>query len=407
MRPHTIQQIREELGTRLRERAGEMEAAIFARILTLGDSPDGGDEEYNVGLRTVVREAVELGITSIEMGPEWNPPAPPAMALQAQRAARSGVSLDAVLRRYATGDRIVGEFIVEEADRFPGHVIRQVMKARSPLVDALMSQAAAHYAREFERMSQSPAQRRAELVEKLLDGATVADPGELEYDLGSWHLGVILVGSGVQVAAEATAAQLGRRALIVPRGPRTAWLWLGGDRRLDPERIERLLDRGPLVGFSLARGEPGRGLDGWRLSHQEALAAHQVMVRKPQRLVRGADVVLVAAMLRDEDLGRSLLRTYLAPLDGPGGAGAVLRETLRAYFVSGHNAATAAAVLKVDRHTVKRRLHKIEELLGRRVDESQAALEVALKLDEVGALPSVGSEVEEPESLRPPHLVGE
>jgi hypothetical protein len=384
-----------------------MEAAIFARILTLGDSPDEGDAEYTAGLRTVVREAVELGITSIEQGPEWNPPAPPAMAIQAQRAARSGVSLDAVLRRYATGDRIVGEFIVEEADKFPGHVIRQVMKTRGPLVDALMSQAATHYVREFERTSRSPEQRRAELVDKLLEGDAAVDIGELGYGLEAWHLGAILVGNGVQAAAQATAAQLGRRVLVVPRGPRTAWLWLGGDRRLDPERVERMLDRGPLAELSLARGEPGWGLDGWRLSHQEALAAHQVMVRKPQRLVRGADVALVAAMFRDEDLGRSLLRTHLAPLDGPGGSGAVLRKTLRAYFASGHNAATAAVVLEVDRHTVKRRLRKIEELLGRRVDESQAALEVALKLEELGGLPSLEPEVQEFDSLRPPHFVGE
>jgi len=377
-----------------------MEDAIFARMLTLSEPPEPGDAEYTAGLRTAIREALDLGITSIERGPEWNPPPPPALAIQAQRAARSGVSLDTVLRRYATGDRIVGEFLVEEADRFPGNVIGQVMRSRGPLVDALMAQAATHYVREFERMTQSPEQRQTELVEKLLGGDVAVDLSELDYEFESWHLGTILVGEGAEAAAGAAARELNRRALIVPRGPRTAWLWLGGDPRLDSEAVKRLLDDGALVGLSLASGEPRWGLDGWRLSHQEACAGHQIMLRKPQRLVRGADVVLLAAVLRDDALARSLLQTYLAPLDGPGDSGEVLRRTLRAYFASGHNAATAAAALGVDRHTVKRRLQKVEELLGRQLDACQARLEVALGLEEIGGPALLDDGLEEPEAPR-------
>jgi hypothetical protein len=56
-------------------------------------------------------------------------------------------------------------------------------------------------------------------------------------------------------------------------------------------------------------------------------------------------VILVAAVLRDDALARSLSETYLAPLEGTG----IRRRAARN---------TAAAALAVDRHTVQRRLAK-------------------------------------------------
>ena len=50
----------------------------------------------------------------------------------------------------------------------------------------------------------------------------------------------------------------------------------------------------------------------------------------------------------------------------------------------GCNAATAAAALRVDRHTVERRLNSIETRLGRSLHTCRAELEVALRLEELG-----------------------
>jgi hypothetical protein len=373
-----------------------MEEAILARISALSEPVEVNDPEYVAGLRTAVSETVEYGIKSIERGAEWTPPAPTVVATQAQRAARNGVSLDTVLRRYASGDRIIGEFIVEEADRLPGHVVGQVMKARGPLVDNLMAHAAAQYMRELERMTRSPEQRQGELVEKLLHGDVAVDPTELDYEFGSWHLGTIVSGENPVAAMRAAARELNRPVLVVSRGTRTAWAWLGGRRRLELDEVEGLLERGGLATASLAVGEPRRGFEGWRLTHEEALAGFQVMLRKPQRLVRGTDVLLLAAMLRDPVLAKSLLSTYLDPLDEHGDSGAVLRSTLRAYFASGRNAATAAAMLEVDRHTVQRRLRKVEEVLGRLLSDCHLKLEVALSLEEIGGLASLDEAISTP-----------
>jgi DNA-binding PucR family transcriptional regulator len=142
---------------------------------------------------------------------------------------------------------------------------------------------------------------------------------------------------------------------------------------------------------ALAVGEPRWGVDGWRLTHHEAKAAQQVMLRRSQPLIRASSVILLAAVLRDEALARSLRETYLAPLDGQGDSGSVLRKTLRAYFAAGFNAATAAAALEIDRHTVQRRLRKVEEALDRLLPSCHAELEVALRLEELDDSPEEAS----------------
>jgi DNA-binding PucR family transcriptional regulator len=135
-------------------------------------------------------------------------------------------------------------------------------------------------------------------------------------------------------------------------------------------------------GVSLAVGDSRYGPDGWRLTHFEARAGLQVMLRHPSRLVRGTDVVLLAALLRDPVLATSLLETYLQPL-GDGDSEAPLAKTLRTYISTGLNAASTAAILKVDRSTVQRHLRKVEDRLGRQLHTCVAELKVALEIREL------------------------
>jgi hypothetical protein len=211
---------------------------------------------------------------------------------------------------------------------------------------------------ELEWVRRSPAQRLAERVQRLLAGDGSLDAASLGYDLDGWHISAIVAGSGGEEAARALATELGCQALVVPRGDGVVWAWLGSAR-------PAVLEAEPhLPAVSLAVGEPRKGLSGWRFTHREAQAAFEVLLRSSRRLIRSSDAVLLAAVLRDEGLTKSLRETYLAPLDTQGSAGAVLRETLRAYFAAGFNAATAAAALGIDRHTVQRRLRKVEKALG-------------------------------------------
>jgi PucR-like helix-turn-helix protein/diguanylate cyclase with GGDEF domain len=379
----SLKTIRFELVARLRERLAEIEDAIFARARTLSASVGEEDPEYVAGLKATVSESLDFALVHIEKGEEWTGPIPSTAAEQARRSARAGVRLDTVLRRYAAGDRLLGDFIMDEDDRFPSQALRKVLRIHGPQVDRLMAAVATEYMDEVARMRRSPTQRLAERVQRLVAGETPADIGDLEYTFDAWHLGMIVKGEKAEACVRGLAAGLGSQVLVVPRGDGIVWAWLGARRPLAAPDLERLLSRGVAGDATLAVGEPRRGLDGWRLTHREAQAAQEVMLLKPQRLTRARDVTLVAAVLRDDALAKSLFETYLAPLDGHGDSGAVLRETLRAYFSAGLNAATAAAALAVDRHTVQRRLRKVEEALGRLLPDCHSELVVALSLEEL------------------------
>lgn len=383
MRGEALHDIRAELVARLRARCGEIEDTVYNRVLKMADPTEGDDPEYRAYLRATVAESIDYALLGIERGEEWEGTIPEAAAVQARRAARNGVKLDAILRRYAAGDRLVGEFVVDEAAKLPNEAMRHLMRAQGPHVDRMMASVATEYMDELERIRRSPAQRIAERVQRLLTSDSPVDAAGLDYELDAWHLGLVVTGSRPDVAARTLAAGLNRQSLVVAQGNDSAWAWLGGRERLAVIEVERYQAAGVLGDATLAVGEPRRGIEGWRLTHYEARAAQQVMLRRPQPLIQASDVVLLAAVLRDELLAKSLRETYLAPLDDHGDSGLGLRETLRAYFDAGFNAATAAAALEVDRHTVQRRLRKVEEALDRLLHSCHAELEVALVLEDL------------------------
>ena len=383
----SLTSVRAGLAERLRARRSEIEEAILARFHDAGFDPAGGeDSEYVAGIRVGLAEAVDYSLMGIEQGEEWLASIPPAAVAQARRAARNGVSLERVLLRYNAGHTLLEDFVMQEAEHsdFSGQriALRHVLRTQGALLDHFTASIANEYKLEVERAAQSPEMRRTERVQRLLAGAP-ADAAEFGYEFDAEHLGVIATGARAGETVRGLAARLGRQLLSASRSEETVWAWFGGQRRLEITDLEGALSAKEPDGVSLAIGGPGRGIDGWRLTHRQAQAAMLVALRSPQRLTRYADVALLAAVLRDRELARSLVEIHLSPLDAHKD-GAVSRATLRAYFAAGCNAATAAAALKVDRHTVERRLHAIETRMGRLLHTCQAELEVALRLEELG-----------------------
>jgi hypothetical protein len=381
-----LAKIRTELVPRLRRRSGEIAETIFARIYPLAGPAGGEDAEYVEGLRAAVRAGVDHELTIFERADEAPGaiPFPPALDAQSRRAARAGVTLDTILRRYAAGDRMLAEFVLEEAgDEFSSQALRQLMRSQAPHVDRLMAAMASAYMEEMDRIRFSPAQRLAKAVEQLLSGAGPSDFSELDYEFEAWHTAVIASGRRAAKAVQVIAKRLDRAVLVVPRGEGAVWAWLGGREALQFEEVRRGVAGAATEDVCFAVGESRDGIGGWRLTHDEAQAAHQVMLRRTSRLIRGSEVLLLAAVLREEAIARCVTETFLAPLDREAQGGAVMRETLRAYFRAGRNTAAAAAALGVDRHTIQRRLRKAEEALGRLLHDCQAEIEVGLALEEL------------------------
>lgn len=371
-------EVRQELATRLRCRQSEIDRAVLDRVAEVEIPEAITDTEYVVGLRGAVEEAVDYALCGIELGEVPASAIPLAASAQARRAARNGVPLDTVLRRYHAGDRVLFEVILGEARDLPCESLQAILRDHGPLVDHLTAGIATEYMHEIDRISRSPTQRLSEQVKALLAGQT-AKEADIDYPLEGWHIGLIVRGPKADRVILRIGNTLGRLVLCVPEGdPNTRWAWFGGPRSPKMSDLETLLAEELPSEVSVALGEPRQGLDGWRLTHREAQIALRVALYRPRPITKCRDVMLLAAMVQDQHVAAALIATYLRPLEGRAQHGQVLRRTLRAYFKTGQNAASTAAMLKLNRNTVERHLKVVELKVGQTLDTCGTQIQVAL-----------------------------
>jgi hypothetical protein len=380
-----VDQARSALIRRLREREAEIEDAIVARVSGMFEPQPGEDAKYQAGLRETVAAVINLSLGEMEERDGPAAPIPSVAIAQARRAARSNISVETIMLRYLGGHRVLGSFVMDEAHRCGlssnGPVLRHLRTSQEAVLECIMTTIAREHRQERDWIERSREECHAELVRRLLAGER-PDTSELEYELDdAWHLGIIASGPRAPRVVGALAEEVRRQFLIVSTEESSVWAWLGGSRPLDMRRVERVLESVKCEDASLVLGEPQQGLSGWRLTHQEAQAALLVALREPAPTTRFAAHALIALVLQNQSLARSLVDIYLPSLGSR-----VTRETLRAYFAAGCNAATAAATLAIDRHTVERRLRAVETRLGRQLRLCHSELEVVLRLEELGVV---------------------
>lgn len=374
------------LRERLNERRPEIEEAVLIRVYGVSNPNEIGDLEYLEGLRAAVRAAVDYGIAGATSSERNLPPVPAPLLTQARVAARSGVSLDTILRRYFAGYALLGDFVIEEADEgglVVGAALKHLLRVGASLFDRIVVAVSAEHAGEWaQRLDTAAKEHRAQLVDRLLAGERL-DAADLAYEMETTHTAVVLSGPFDEDALRELAATLDRRVLLVRRSEKVLWAWLGGRRPLDQvdlrERIEVILGDGAAA----AIGEPGEGIGGWRLSHRQARAALPLALDGATSTVRYIDVALLASLAQDDLLATSLRETYLTPLEAERDGGQAARETLQAYFATQGNISSAAAELGVSRQTVASRLRSIEERIGRPLASFEAEMEAAMRLYEL------------------------
>lgn len=379
-----IEEIRTGLCARLRERREEIEQSALTRVRAIADPKETVDPEYMQGLRSAVRAAINYGIDALERSEDSAPPIPTVLLSQARLAARNRVPLDTVLRRYFAGYTLLGDFVIEEAERVgisSGSSLKRLLRLQAALFDRLIVSVTEEYGREG-RGPGSRAERRANLVDRLLEGE-LADASGLEYEINGWHLGVIAAGPNARAVLEATAQSVAERLLVIPTAKHDVWAWFGSDNELDPKVLSLSLAEAFSGSVPVAIGEAAQGLVGWRLTHRQAAAALTIALRSAGAVTRYGDVALLASVLHDDLLVNSLRQIYLAPLERERDGGTIAKRTLRAYFDAQRNLSSAAAVLGVNRHTVASRLAAIEERLDRRISLHATDLEMTLRLDDL------------------------
>jgi PucR C-terminal helix-turn-helix domain len=376
----------------LRQRRQEIEQAILTRIRAAVPHPlSREDAEYKAGLHEAVAAVVGYGLDAIERGPRSSQSIPQAAAAQARRAARVGVKLGTVQRRYIVGYREFSEFVAQEIERVgfsnDGAVVHHLHKIQETVLEHTTAAIEDEYIHEQELLGGS---RRAEIVRRLLSGEPVepAELAELDYDIDTcWHTAVVVAsGSGVEDFVQRLRRHYGCKLLCVSlNGCLCAWL---GMQEVPADQDELSIIRPD--GLPVAIGETGRGFDGWHLTHQQAKAAFTVALRRPERVTRYADNRLLAAALQNETLERSLTQKYLVPLHEQGELSEKLCRTLRTYIDAECNATSAAHALDVERHTVTNRVRAAERLIGTTLRECLPELDVALRLEELNRADASG-----------------
>jgi len=328
--------------------------------------------------------------------------APAAAVEYARRLAQRGTPLTALLRAYRLGHLCFSDWVLRELARHAAdaHLISAAALGMSRVVagyiDQVSEEMVAAYTRETENWLRNRSAARAARIRDLLSGERV-DLGDAEailgYRLRQHHVGLVCwAGDAAGTACGITrleqaigpvAAQAGCRGepVFLPRDESSAWAWL-------PLGIRDTFDAaaagaaGADAGIRFAFGDPAKGVTGFRLTHQQAVAAAAVALaaRSPApRVVAYREVAPVAMMLASPGLLRAWVLSTLAGLAADDEHHARLRDTLLVFLQTGGSYKTTAERLMVHKNTVQYRIRKAEESLGRPVGENRHDVELALK----------------------------
>jgi hypothetical protein len=373
----------------LRARRQELEHTIVSELTEPSNLVSAPPVENMSEIEAAVSAGVDHGIRSIEREGGGSGPIPAVLLEQAEKAARRGLELELLLRRYLTAYSLYCDQLIQAAqEAVPTHgsILRSAMRGQGILFERTLLGVMQQYTRE-QRSRAQPEWHLAARVKKLLAGEQL-DADKLGYDFGLWHVGAIVGGSAAVDSLRRYGQASGHRLLVVRPEADVAWAWVGARRQVPVDDLVSAISTEIPAGAIVAIGEPARGIEGWRLTHQQADVAFTMARHAPGRVVTYASVGLLASVSRDRLLARSLRQLYLVPLAESRDGGATLRRTLRAYFAAEGNTSSAASGLEVSRQTVGTRLRTVEGRLGRTIESCAPALQLALQLADLDESPA-------------------
>jgi DNA-binding PucR family transcriptional regulator len=271
------------------------------------------------------------------------------------------------------------------------HVLGEALDiaARSifQFVDDTVAALEAQIERERAQLTSGTHAERLEVVNLILEGAPITSErasARLGYELGAIHLAAIVwsePGTADQAELDRAAEQLARaggaaRPLTVIASGSSTWVWFACADELSRGAALAAIADVPSVRAAL--GVPGAGIEGFRRSHLDALAAQRLLgnLAGEVRVARFSDVELVALAASDAERADEFVARSLGALAT---ADSELRDTLRTYVREGFSASRAARALFAHRNTVTARLQRAEQLLPAPL--AGRGLEVGLALE--------------------------
>ncbi|MGA5700579.1 PucR family transcriptional regulator [Peterkaempfera bronchialis] len=312
-----------------------------------------------------------------------------------------GIPIEEVVRNVHAGQ----EFLTQEligciADLLPPEQRLEAIQATTRSViqnwSAFASEITQIYAAESRRWQQGRQSVRMQAVRRILSGVRfpAEDTGrDLGYRLDQTHVALILWLEDLDVetarmfdftglARSLAAVTLAEpEPLVIRRGATRVDVWLGGAQ---PDAARLIEAKAVLpTPLRIAVGCPAPGVEGFRCSHEQALAARRVLRlgTADRQIVDYPDVELVSLLAADPIRARAFVRAVLGPLRQRDPRMAELRLTLAAHIDNGGSIAQTAQALHTHRNTVSYRLNQAEELLP--ANRGKTELRCALLLGEL------------------------
>jgi PucR-like helix-turn-helix protein/diguanylate cyclase with GGDEF domain len=372
--------------------------------LVTSDIPElRGDDIVEKLLDASIEENVATLLHVFEHGSPPDDIGAPAAAVEyARRLAQRGVPIIALIRAYRVGHgRFLSRCIDELGARSQDASLTAAVTSRMAdvsfrYIDRVSEEVISAYQHERDNWLLTQTAVRAARVRVLLGGQPIdidATESALGYRLRQRHIGLIAWVTDTPNGSEgltrldqlasAAARVLGSpgRPLFVPRDETLAWIWLAasGDMVVSGEALAKAFDNGD-SSVRIVAGEPGYGLDGFRLTHQQAVRTQDLaLAAKPgSRLTTFANVGAVALICADMSAARSWVWGMLADLALDDEPHARLRETLQVFLSTGSYTTTAERLV-LHKNSVQYRIRKAEDAMGGPISDRGADLELALR----------------------------
>jgi hypothetical protein len=322
----------------------------------------------------------------------------------AQSLVHRRIPLSVLLRAYRLGHglfwNVTAEALKNEIDNEAALV--SSLEASSNFmfeyIDGVSGRLVTAYQLERDRWVRSAAAIRSETARRIIDGQLEderAGSSRLGYELRRSHVALILAGEpanqgpgGGSLEKEAieAAAILGcADPLLIPSGVGVLWAWCGTFKPPVPQALALVEQHVPPEGVRMAVGRPGYGIEGFRITHQEAGHASRFWDIGAAPLggtTSYRTVEVVSLLATDLDRARRFVRNELGPLADQSETAARMRSTLLGFLSHGGSHVRAAQALHMHQNTVYNRVRRAEELLGGPVTDRRVELQTALMLAE-------------------------
>jgi hypothetical protein len=394
-----IEAIVETLGRELDEIAATLADTVHEHLAEL-------DEDMRPWTLQAARSNLGVIVTMLREGDDPGSAQPPTEAIgYAKEYVVRGLELSLMQRAYRSAQGVFGGIILErlraatdDADHlaeamtfFNAWIFAYIEAVEQRLTDVYVS--------EHEQWVRGAAAVRAVEVRALLGGAAPDDAAaislRLGYELDRFHVGFVVwskeagerpgdaggLFAEMERVAAAIAKSLGAGPPLTVAEGRHLACWAGS--RTKPELSRLRLPRTGSRGLSVAAGTPAHGVEGFVLSHREALLARRVAQMRgdgADAVATYPDLALEALLAEDPEAARRFVARELGPLAAGDDATVRLAATVAIFLEENSSFVGAGRRLGIHANTVAYRVRRAESLLGRPFSERGLELRVALRL---------------------------